>query len=186
MIKLNRNVSKKPLIISLIFVLAFVNPYVELLQFTNPIAYMLDHYALYAAGLIAGYKYFRGSFWALLIGVIPAGFWHIPLFFALAASFWQYRVLCEVTLFVGGLLAGSYIPNMSLSQRLAGLAVYMLSDSILSIFFVLGYPQYSNVDYPFLQWSNNELPPVGIAMFLVMNIVLVYSIYKLMRNIQLF
>jgi Protein of unknown function (DUF1404). len=57
MIKLIHNVSKKPLIISLIFVLAFVNPYVELLQFTNPIAYMLDHYALYAAGLIAGYKY---------------------------------------------------------------------------------------------------------------------------------
>jgi hypothetical protein len=74
MIKLNHNVSRKPLIISLVFVLAFVNHYVELLQFTNPIAYILDHYALYDAGLIAGYKYFRGSFWALLIGVIPAGF----------------------------------------------------------------------------------------------------------------
>ena len=113
MIKLNHNVPKKPLIISLIFVLALVNPYVELLQFTNPIAYMLDHYALCAAGLIAGYKYFRGSFWALLIGVIPVGFWHIPSFFAIAASFWQNRVLCEVILFVGGLLAGSYIPNSS-------------------------------------------------------------------------
>ncbi|BCU68948.1 DUF1404 domain-containing protein [Stygiolobus caldivivus] len=186
MIKLNHNVSKKPLIIPLIFILAFVNPYVEILQFTNPIAYMLDHYALYAAGLIIGYKYFRGSFWSLLIGVIPAGFWHIPLFFALAASFWQYRFLCEATLLVGGILAGSFIPKMSLAQKLAGLAVYMLADSILSIFFVLGYPQYSDIDYPFLGWSNTELPPVGIAMFLVMNIVLIYSIYKLMRNIQLF
>ncbi|BFH72797.1 DUF1404 domain-containing protein [Sulfurisphaera javensis] len=179
-------ISVKNLILPIIFVIAFVNPIVEAIQYYNPLVYMLDHYALYAAGVLIGYKFFKGSIWSFILGMIPAGFWHIPLFFALAAAFPLYRGLCEFTLLLGGILAGSYIPKMSLTFKVGALGIYMFADSLLSIFFVLGYPQYSNVDFKFLYWGTNLLPFVGIEMFIVMNIVLVYSLYKLLKNISLF
>jgi hypothetical protein len=147
---------------------------------------MLDHYALYAAGVIIGYKMFKGSIYSFFIGIIPAVFWHLPYFFALAAAFIEFRALCELTLFIGGVLAGSYIYKMSLTVRIISLAVYMLGDTLLSIFFILGYPQYSNAVYPFLSWSSGELPAVGIAMLIVMNLILVYSIIKIMKSAMIF
>ncbi|BBG24779.1 DUF1404 domain-containing protein [Sulfuracidifex tepidarius] len=181
-----RKFSVKNLALPSAFVIAFVNPFVERLQFYNPVAYMLDHYALYAAGAIIGYLFFKGSPISFLIGIIPAVFWHIPLFFALGASFIQYRVLCELTLFLGGILAGSYINSMSLGIKVTSLGLYMLGDSLLSIFFILGYPQYSNVDYSYLSWGPSSLPIVGITMFVVMNIVLIYTIIKIMQNAMIF
>jgi len=171
MIKYSGMRNWKDLVVPTVFILAFVNPYVESLQYYNPLVYMLDHYALYAAGVLIGYKFFKGSIISFILGIIPAGFWHIPLFFALGASFPLYRGLSEVTLILGGILAGSYIPKMSLTFK---------------IFFVLGYPQYSNVDFKFLSWGTDILPFVGVEMFVVMNIVLVYSLYKLLKNISLF
>ncbi|WP_231136409.1 DUF1404 family protein [Acidianus ambivalens] len=78
---------------------------------------MLDHYAIYGAGVLLGYKLLRTNFYLFLLGAIPAGFWHIPLFFALGASFVQYRTIEELTLFLGGLIAGGYIPQMKLSGK---------------------------------------------------------------------
>lgn len=82
MIKHIGGISFKYLAFPIALIIAFVNPYVESLQFINPLVFMLDHYALYAAGVLIGYKYFRGSIYSFLLGIIPAGFWHIPLFFA--------------------------------------------------------------------------------------------------------
>ncbi|ARM75282.1 DUF1404 domain-containing protein [Acidianus manzaensis] len=178
--------SWKSFIFPIVLVVAFVNPITESLQFSNPIIYMLDHYALFAAGALIGYKILRTSIIEFLIGIIPAVFWHIPYFFALAAAFLPFRALCEFTLFAGGLLVGAYVPKMSLNVKIASLASYMLADTILSIFFILSYPQYSNVDYSFLQWSPGELPAVGISMFVVMNLILIYSIIKIMKSINLF
>ncbi|MBB5254634.1 DUF1404 domain-containing protein [Sulfurisphaera ohwakuensis] len=186
MIKYSGMRNWKDLVVPTVFILAFVNPYVESLQYYNPLVYMLDHYALYAAGVLVGYKFFKGSIISFILGIIPAGFWHIPLFFALGAAFPLYRGLSEATLFLGGILAGSYIPKMSLTFKIGALGIYMFADSLLSIFFVLGYPQYSNVDFKFLAWGNGILPFVGVEMFIVMNIVLVYSLYKLLKNISLF
>ncbi|AWR96791.1 DUF1404 domain-containing protein [Acidianus sulfidivorans JP7] len=187
MIRYNSSsLSWRNFVIPIALVVAFVNPYTEFLQFTNPIVYMLDHYALYAAGVLIGYKLFRGSIVEFILGLIPAVFWHIPYFFALGASFITFRALCEITLFGGGILAGAYIPKMSLNIKIASLASYMLADSILSIFFILSYPQYSNVDYSFLKWGPGALPPVGISMFVVMNLILIYAIVKIMRGINLF
>ncbi|MEJ2777229.1 hypothetical protein DDW09_04595 [Sulfolobus sp. SCGC AB-777_L09] len=186
MIKHIGGISFKYLAFPIALIIAFVNPYVESLQFINPLVFMLDHYALYTAGVLIGYKYFRGSIYSFLLGIIPAGFWHIPLFFALSAAFIPYRFLCEATLLLGGILAGSFIPKMTLGQKVIALGIYMLADSILSIFFILAYPQYSNAVYPFLGWGRSILPYVGIEMFIVMNVVLIYSIYKLMRNLSLF
>ncbi len=178
--------SIKNLILPVSMVIAFVNPFVEQLQFTNPVVYMLDHYALYAAGAIIGYLFFRGTSLNFIIGIIPAVFWHIPLFFALGASFIPYRVLCEVTLFVGGILVGSYLKFMSLGLKVTALGLYMLGDTLLSIFFILGYPQYSHQYYNFLSYPVSSLPMVGITMFVVMNIVLVYTIVKIMKNAMIF
>ena len=186
MIRYNGRRNWKDLLLPVVIVIAFVNPFVESLQTINPIIFMLDHYALYFAGILIGYKFFKGSLLSLIIGIIPAGFWHIPLFFALSAAFPFYRDLEEATLFLGGILAGSFIPRMSLTFKVVMLGVYMFADSLLSIFFVLGYPQYSNVDYKFLAWGTGILPFVGIEMFIVMNIILVYSLYKLLKNISFF
>lgn len=147
---------------------------------------MADHYALYAAGVIIGYKFFKGSLVSFILGMIPAGFWHIPLFFTLSATFPLYRALAEITLILGGILAGSYIPKMSITMKVGALGIYLFADSVLSIFFVLAYPQCSNVDYHFLGWGRSVLPFVGIEMFVVMNVVLIYALYKLLKNISIF
>ncbi|AWR93267.1 DUF1404 domain-containing protein [Acidianus brierleyi] len=178
--------SWKSIILPIVFVVAFVNPYVEILQFNNPVIFMLDHYALYAAGVLIGYKMFKGSIYSFILGIIPAVFWHVPYFFALAAAYIDFRALCEITLFLGGLLAGSFIYKMSLTLRIISLAVYMLGDTLLSIFFILAYPQYSNATYRFLSWSPGALPAVGIAMLIVMNLILVYSIIKIMKSAMIF
>lgn len=178
--------SWRNLILPIILIIAFANPYSENLQFVNPIVYMLDHYALFAAGVLIGYKLFRGSFTEFVMGIIPAIFWHIPYFFALGAAFIPFRVLCEGTLFFGGVLSGSYITKMGLKTKIISLVVYMIGDSFLSVIFLLSLPQYSNVDYSFLHWAPSELPVVGISMFIVMNVILVYSIVKLMNNINIF
>ncbi|EZQ04933.1 MULTISPECIES: DUF1404 domain-containing protein [Acidianus] len=181
-----RQISIKSLILPVVFVVTFVNPYVESLMFSNPIPYMLDHYALYAAGAIIGYKFFKTNFPEFILGLVPAVFWHIPLFFDLGAAFIQYRALAEITLFLGGLLAGGYISSMKLSYKLLWLAIYMLADTILSIFFILGYPQYTHTDYPFLSYTTQYLPVTGIAMFIVMNAVLVYALINIMKNASIF
>lgn len=182
----NKKVSVKPLILPFVFILSFVNPYVETLMFSIPAPYMLDHYALYTAGAIIGYKFFRTSFYEFILGIIPAVLWHIPLFFALGASFILYRALCELTLFLGGLLVGGHIPQLKLSYKVLWLGIYMLGDSILSIFFVLSYPQYSDEGFSFLHYSPQELPITGVIMFIVMNVILVYAIVNIMRSAAIF
>ncbi len=180
-------VKKSPinLVLSIVLIAAFVNPVVERLQSVNPIVFMLDHYAMFLSGSLLGYRYFRGSLLTLSLGSFLAVFWHYPLFFDLAGSYISYRLACEATLFLGGILAGSYIPKMSLTTKVASLALYMFGDSLLSIFFILEYPQYSNVYFPLLSWGPSQLPGVGIAMFAVMNVILVYAIFKLMKGISL-
>ncbi|MUM65728.1 DUF1404 domain-containing protein [Acidianus infernus] len=186
MIRYSKEFEKKDLILPIALLVAFLNPFIQGLEFTNPIVYMLDHYAIYGAGVLLGYKLLRTNFYLFLLGVIPAGFWHIPLFFALGASFIQYRTIEELTLFLGGLIAGGYIPQMKLSGKVGALAVYMLADSILSIFFILEYKQYTHECFPFLDYTPSQLPFVGISMFAVMNVILVYAIIKILRNASIF
>ncbi|TRM95892.1 hypothetical protein DJ527_13155, partial [Sulfolobus sp. F1] len=164
MLSYNGNVREnyKTLALSVALIVIFVNPVMEVLQGINPIIYMLDHYALYLAGLIFGSKFFKGSIHTLILGVIPAIFWHYPLFFDLAGASITFRLLCEATLFLGGLLAGSFIPVASLRSKVILFALYMLGDTLLSIFFILGYPQYSNVYFPSLAWGPSALFGVGI------------------------
>ncbi|MCY0882958.1 MAG: DUF1404 family protein [Acidianus infernus] len=75
---------------------------------------------------------------------------------------------------------------MKLSGKVGALAVYMLADSILSIFFILEYKQYTHECFPFLDYTPSQLPFVGISMFAVMNVILVYAIIKILRNASIF
>ncbi|MEM0113910.1 MAG: DUF1404 domain-containing protein [Metallosphaera sp.] len=177
--------NRKFLAVPVVLLVLFINPFVENLQSVNPVVFMLDHYAMFFAGSIIGYKMFKGSILALTLGSFVAVFWHIPLTFALAASDLPIRLICEVTLFLGGILAGSYIPRMSLAVKVTSLALYMLGDTFLSILFIIGSPEYSNVDFPYLKWGPSSLPLVGVTMFVVMNLVLVYVIVRVMRNISI-
>ncbi len=180
------SMSGRDLVIPIVLIVAFVNPYVEYLQSISPVVFMLDHYALFAAGALIGYKVLKGSFPLFVLGAIPAVVWHYPLLFDMAASSLGIRLVCELTLFLGGLLVGSYIPKMSLSAKIISLALYMFADTMLSIFFILSYPQWSNAYYPTVAWSPSALPTVGIAMFVVMNVILVYAITTILRRSNFF
>lgn len=176
----------KTMIIPLAVLISFLNPFTENLQSSNPVIFMLDHYAMFFAGSVVGYKAFKGSLPSLIIGAIIAAFWHFPLPFDLAASNLGIRLICEATLFLGGILAGSYIPRMSLTVKITSLALYMLGDTFLSILFIIGNPLYTDVYFHSLKWGPSSLPLVGIVMFVVMNLVLVYTIARMMRNMSIF
>ncbi|MFP3400656.1 DUF1404 family protein [Acidianus sp.] len=54
------------------------------------------------------------------------------------------------------------------------------------MFFILEYKQYTHACYSFLAYAPSQLPFVGISMFAVMNVILVYAIIKILRNASIF
>ena len=185
MISLNKNekFTAKPLIFSLAILIIAVNPFFEDLEFSSPVAYMIGHYLVYFSGIYLGYRYFKGSVLSMLIGIIPPIIWHTPYFFALGAAFIPYRIILEITMFIGGLLAGSAIRYIRFYLKIILFALWMLGDSVLAILFIVSDPLYSNLVYQFSPYYPSSLPLAGVAMFIVMNIFLGYVISKYIKGI---
>jgi len=173
----------KPLIFSIVLLLTVVNPLVENIEFYSPVAYMIAHYIVYFSGIYIGYKYFKSNLIILIIGLIPAILWHIPYFFALGAAFVIYRIILEITLFLGGLFVGSAIKYIKFYLKITLFALWMLGDSALAIIFIVSDPIYSNVDYRFSPYPLSSLPLAGVAMFIVMNIFLAYVLSKYIKSL---
>ncbi len=91
----------KILVIPIVILVVFMNPLVEEIQSINPVVFMLDHYAMFFAGAVIGYRMFKGSLISLIVGAIIAALWHFPIPFDLAGSYVTVRVLCELTLILG-------------------------------------------------------------------------------------
>ncbi|ACP39360.1 DUF1404 domain-containing protein [Saccharolobus islandicus] len=179
----NENTTFKPLILPIVLLAISVNPYTESLEFHYPAIYMISHYLVYFSGIFVGYKYFKGDEISLALGLIPPILWHLPYFFALGAAFATYRVILEITLLVGGILAGSSIKYVKFYLKVTLFALWMLGDSALAIIFIVSSPIYSNVAYNFSPYSPSSLPIAGVAMFIAMNVFLGYVIAKYIKGI---
>ncbi|AOL16827.1 hypothetical protein BFU36_09040 [Sulfolobus sp. A20] len=179
----DKKLSLKPLILPMILLVIAFNPYVESLEFKSPAIYMISHYLVYFSGIYIGYNYFRGGIPSLIIGLIPAIIWHVPYFFSLGAAFILYRAVLEITLFLGGLLAGSSIRYIRFSLRISLFALWMLGDSALAIIFIVSDPIYSNAEYSFSPYPPSSLPLAGIAMFIAMNVFLAYVLSKYIKSL---
>jgi hypothetical protein len=170
------------LIFVLILIIGFINPYVENIMYYDPLWYMLEHYSLYTAGILLGNRFLKGNNLLFIIGILPAVIWHFPLPFLLGASFFNFRVLSELTLFIGGVFLGSSLDSISFRIKIIALSLWMIGDTILSILFIFGIKYYTNEVFPFSNYSPYQLPIVGIAMLILMNVVIAYIIYVVVKS----
>lgn len=172
----------KSLILPVILIILFINPYVEGLMSKDPTPYMMSHYALYASGIILGYYFMRAPRKIGFLGIVPAIAWHIPLLFALGASDPLFRFIDFMTLILGGFLLGSIISYLSLTTRIALFALWMTGDTYLSILFLINSPDYSNLSIPYSPYSPSQFSTLGIIMLLVMNLLAVYIVFIMLRK----
>ncbi|QGA53232.1 DUF1404 domain-containing protein [Sulfolobus sp. E5-1-F] len=179
----DEKITFKPLILPIVLLVIAFNPFTESLEFYSPAVYMISHYIVYFSGIFIGYKYFKGDVISLTLGLIPPIIWHLPYFFALGAAFITYRALLEITLLVGGILAGSSIKYIKFYLKVTLFALWMLGDSVLAILFIIASPIYSNTIYNFSPYSPSSLPIAGVAMFIAMNVFLGYVIAKYIKGI---
>ncbi|WP_338598785.1 DUF1404 domain-containing protein [Sulfolobus tengchongensis] len=162
------------LTLSLFLIAITVNPFTEEYMFVNPIPYMLAHYSLFGAGiLISYYTLSKKNFplnknISLTIGVLIAFIWHYPLFFNLGAESLFIRIIEEITLFIGGILIGFSLKEITRNMKVLLLALWMIGDSILSLILMVSPNLYTTV------YSVKELEYLGIIMFLMMNLIAVY------------
>lgn len=174
---------KRDILISIFLLVLSVNPLTEEAEFYSPLPYMLSHYALVSSGVLLGYSYLKGNKYNLLLGILPVVLWHLPYYFALGASSLGWRIVLELSIFLGGILIGSSLGVTPKWGKVALFVLYMLGDTVLSILFILESPSYTNLFYPFSPYSPSTLPTTGIAMVVVMNVVLAVVIYLAFKDI---
>ncbi|EZQ11254.1 hypothetical protein CM19_01885 [Candidatus Acidianus copahuensis] len=182
--KIQKNeVSIKQLIASIALILAFVNPYVEGIEFKEQWVFMVSHYLLFIGGFLLVYKVFRGNPLLLIPSAILVVFWHTPYYFALAGSFLSFRLINDISMIVAGLLAGIGSSSLKLFSWLSLFVLWMTADTAYSIFFLLQVPQYSNVSYPFSPYSPQQEIQTAVAMWFVMSGVIIYVIGKFLKKL---
>lgn len=165
-----------------ILLAAFVNPYTERAEGVNALLFMLSHYALYASGLIVGYRLLRltSPSWILATaGVLPALFWHLPAPFIISASQLQFRVLEESTLFAGGAILGSGLRRIATSIRVALFALWVAGDTGISLVFI-ARPAFYAAGSPY---TNTGIVLTGIAMVFLMNVLVALVLYAYFRSV---
>ncbi len=165
------------LIAAALLLAASVNPYVEHLQYQNPIPFMLSHYALFAAGLLLGRSYLRLPGWFLAMGAAVAVYWHLPGPFAASSSLFPYRAVEELSMVAGGVLAGGARVGARVEQ--ASFALWVAGDTALSVVFISWPAPYS---IPPSSFSPQEFPLTGVAMILLMNLIVAFVIYAYLRR----
>ncbi|MEM4000630.1 MAG: DUF1404 domain-containing protein, partial [Saccharolobus sp.] len=172
----------KNLIMPLILIITVINPIYESLEFKYEFLFMLSHYLLVLSGLLIGYKILRGNSYYSVLGIIPIIFWHMPLFYNLAGAYIAYRILDNITLLLGGILIGSYIPLMSTAIKLGLLVLWMAADSVLSVILIVEWPNYSNSIYPFSPWPLSQEVLTGIVMFFTMTVLFIIALVKILKS----
>jgi Protein of unknown function (DUF1404). len=170
----------KKAFVPLFLVLLFVNPWVEALDFRNPLPFMFSHYALFISGFLFSSWYFKKTIkWAWVFSVFVAALWHTPYFFSVSATNLVYRALEESTLFLGGFSAGFSVPSKSGVFKATLFGLWVLSDTVLSVIFLVNPKLYT--DYP--PYSPSELQIVGVAMILFMNVIVAIVIYLYTKSV---
>jgi hypothetical protein len=170
------------LILAAVLFFAFVNPYIENLEFSQPIPYMFAHYSLFISGIFIGYSFFRLPKKLTTITVILSVFWHLPYPFALAASLWSYRILEEASFLISGIILGSTMPFLSWRIKGILLALWVFADNILSVIFILEPNYYSSDGIAASPYSNFQFPILGLSMILLMNSLVGVIVYLYTRR----
>ncbi|AWR98284.1 DUF1404 domain-containing protein [Acidianus sulfidivorans JP7] len=180
---LRDKLTKKNLAIPIAFLIIAINPFTELLEPTYEALYMAMHYVLYIGGFLLGYEAFKGSRLYLIPGIIIPVFWHIPLFFNIGAAYLGIRILEDLSLYFGGLLAGSTLWNLNNASKVILFVLWMMGDSVLSVILIVGWPPYSNQVYSFSPFTESEELITGLTMFGIMTVIFIYIVTKMLRSI---
>jgi hypothetical protein len=180
---LRDKLTKKSLIIPVLFLIVAVNPVTELLEPRYEALYMAMHYVLYIGGFVLGYIGFRGSKIYLIPGIIIPVFWHIPYFFNLGGAYLCLRIVEDLSLYLGGLVMGSTIHELNNAIKAILFVLWMMGDSVLSVILIVGWPPYSNQVYPFSPFSISEEFWTGLIMFGIMTVIFIYIILGFIRTV---
>jgi len=163
----------------LILIAASVNPWVEYLMYRDPVPYMLSHYALYVAGFIVGNRYLYMPTYLIPLGVLPLVMWHTPTLFILGGTVALFRVIDHVTMFLGGIVAGSCTRGLSVMAKIILFALYMLGDTYLAIIYLLGGEAYAS---PYSPYEAGDFLTLGLTMLIIMNIITAYVVFSILRK----
>ncbi|BCU71009.1 DUF1404 domain-containing protein [Stygiolobus caldivivus] len=177
---------KRPLIVSIILTLAFINPIVEELMFSEEPVFMASHYALVFAGALVGYYYWGKNIRLSLLGYLGAVLvvvWHLPQLFVLGGAEVPFRALDELSLFLGGALLGIGVRNMRLIEKLLLLVLWMIGDTTLAVVLIISYPFYTIPPSPY---TLSQEPLTGYVMVIAMTFVLGYLVFKGFQNLNIF
>jgi hypothetical protein len=157
------------LILAAILFFAFVNPYMENLEFSQPVPYMFAHYSLFISGTLIGYSFFRLKNRLATITIVLSVFWHLPYPFSLAASFWSYRIVEEASFLISGIILGGAVTSISWRVKGILLALWVFADNLLSLIFILAPDYYSKQNVAISPYNSLQFPFLGLAMILLMN-----------------
>ncbi len=160
----------------------FLNPVTERIEFTNAIPFMFSHYAIFVIGLLLSYRLFRLPPWLAAIGSSIAVFWHLPYTFLLSGVNPFYRIVEELSLGIGGWLVGSSLRWMKSPFKSAMLVIWFVSDTALSILFIISPTLYSRAGGPNSPYLPSQFIILGIAMIFFMNGVIAYIVYQYLRR----
>jgi hypothetical protein len=168
------------ILVAIALVGLFVNPWAQSLMYTDPLPYMLSHYALYTSGMLLGTYLRRIPRYVAPLGALPPVVWHLPSMFTLGGVDGSFRLLDHLTMFSGGLLMGSYVSSSGAVTKVILFALYMVGDTYLAIVFLLGGAAYT-VDSPY---SPGQFSTLGLAMLILMNIITAYVVFSILRVIR--
>lgn len=162
----------------------FLNPYVERLQYSNSIAFMFSHYALFSAGFALSFRTIRISPWFAVPAAVISVLWHFPLPFAASAALPPYRYLEEGTLVLSGFLVGASLDRMLPKLRSLMLVLWFTADTALSILFIVLPEPYSSVSLRLSPYPASQLILLGVLMIFFMNGVIAFVVYRYVRRFR--
>ncbi|BAB65094.1 DUF1404 domain-containing protein [Sulfurisphaera tokodaii] len=170
-------------IFPLVLLIIFLNPVVESYETLYQWLFMLAHYSLFIGGLLLTYRLIKGTPFLIIPSGVIAVFWHLPMYFNLAAAFTSYRILNDLTLVLAGILAGIGSGKLSLLQKFSLIIVWMTADTAYSIVFLLENPAYSNVVYSFSPYTPSQEINTAVVMWIIMSIIIAYIAGKFLKEL---
>ncbi len=166
----------------IIFIAAWVNPFMEKVDGQSALVFMFSHYSLALAGLLLGIWFVKWPRWLWIPGVVLMSLWHFPLLFDLSARLLVYRIPEETSILVGGLLIGSCFSEMKSKLKVSLFAAWLIADSTLSAFFIVAPGVYSSLNgSPF---ASDQFVIAGVSMVIFMNLAIAYIVSVYVRNFQ--
>jgi lysylphosphatidylglycerol synthetase-like protein (DUF2156 family) len=170
-----------PLAITII--LSMVNPLTEALETQQEWLFMTSHYLLAISGFLLTYKLIKGKELLIIPAAAIAIVWHLPYFYAMAGSMILFRIMCDVSMVAAGMLIGISTSSMSTLKWLVLFVLWMIVDTIFSIFLLLQFPAYSNSVYSFSPFNLNQEVSTAVAMWIVMSVIIAFVLGNFLRKL---